>query len=77
MHLNYDHLEEDWNNILTVMQWCSEQAQGDQGRYTDVVALWNNVRDFTHIYGYWADRLRLLDWMIAAAESRGEYSTAI
>ncbi|MBI1257637.1 MAG: AAA family ATPase [Chloroflexi bacterium] len=72
MHLNYDHLEEDWNNILAVMHWCTEQ-----GRYENMVTLWNHVRDFTHIYGYWADRLRLLDWLITAAESRGDYATAI
>jgi len=72
MHLHYDHLEEDWNNILAVIQWCIEQE-----RYEQVVALWNNLRDFTHIYGYWADRLRILDWIITAAESRSEYSTAI
>ena len=72
MHLNYDHLEEDWNNILAVMEWCT-----DQGRYEDVVALWNNLRDFTHIYGFWADRLRLLDWMITAADSRSDNQTTI
>jgi LuxR family glucitol operon transcriptional activator len=67
MHLRYDHLEDDWDNILSVFQWCM-----DEGRYADVVALWQNVRDFTHIYGYWTDRLHLLDWLIDEADSRGD-----
>jgi len=72
MHLRYDHLEADWENILSVMRWSI-----DHGRYLDVVTLWNNVRDFTHIYGYWTDRLSLLDWMIVEAESRDEVETLV
>jgi tetratricopeptide (TPR) repeat protein len=72
MHLRYDHLEDDWDNILSVFQWCM-----DEGLYADVLTLWSHVRDFTHIYGYWTDRLSLLDWMISEAESRGEYETLV
>ena len=67
MHLRYDHLEADWDNILSVMEWCVNHA-----RYADVVTLWNHVRDFTHIYGFWTDRLSLLDWIIGEAESRDD-----
>ena len=66
MHTRYDFLEADWENILAALQWCI-----DQGRYADVVALWNNLRDFTHIYGYWTDRLRLLDWITVEAKPCG------
>ncbi len=72
MHLRYDNLDEDWDNILAVLQWCLEKA-----RYDDAVTLWHNVRDFTHIYGYWSDRLNLLTWITAEAESRGDWQTAI
>ncbi len=72
MHLRYDYLEADWDNILAVMEWCMAQE-----RYETVVALWNNLRDFTHIYGYWADRLRLLDWIIGKAESGRDYPTLV
>lgn len=68
MHLHYDHLEDDWNNILAVMRWCMTQR-----RYKDVLALWNHVRDFTHIYGFWVDRLGLLDWLIVEADNRRDY----
>ncbi|MEP7291503.1 MAG: NB-ARC domain-containing protein, partial [Chloroflexota bacterium] len=72
MHLRYDYLEADWENILSVVRWCV-----DQGRYADVVSLWNHLRDFTHIYGYWTDRLGLLDWMILGAERRQDEPTLI
>jgi LuxR family glucitol operon transcriptional activator len=72
MHLRYDYLEQDWNNILAAMHWCIEQ-----GRYADLVAFWNNVRDFTHIYSFWADRLNLLDWMIVQADNRRDYPAAV
>ncbi|MBI1282152.1 MAG: AAA family ATPase [Anaerolineaceae bacterium] len=72
MHLRYDYLEEDWNNILSVIRWCI-----DEMRYEDTVALWCNIRDFTHIYGYWADRVSLLTWIIHEAKNRGEWQTAV
>jgi NB-ARC domain len=72
MHLRYDYLEDDWNNVLAVLNWCI-----NQGRYADLLALWNNVRDFTHIYGFWADRLSLLDWLVVEANNRLDYSTVV
>lgn len=72
MHLRYDSLEEDWDNVLAVIEWCMTPA-----RYDHAVSFWQNVRDFMHIYGYWIDRLKLLDWIIAEAESRDEWQLAI
>lgn len=72
MHLRYDHLESDWENILAAIRWCM-----GQGRYDDVLALWKNLRDFTHIYGFWTDRLSLLDWLIVEAGNRKDYSMTV
>jgi tetratricopeptide (TPR) repeat protein len=72
MHLRYDSLEDNWNNILAVMHWCI-----DQGRYDDLITFWNNVRDFTHIYSFWADRLSLLDWMIVEVDNRRDYAAVV
>jgi hypothetical protein len=72
MHLRYDYLEASWNNILAVLHWCMEQ-----GRYADMVLFWNNIRDFTHIYGFWSDRLYLLNWLIVEADNRRDYATVI
>lgn len=72
MHLRYDHLEAEWANLLGVMHWCM-----DRGRYTDMLALWNHVRDFTHIYGFWTDRLVLLDWLIVEADNRRDHAASV
>jgi LuxR family glucitol operon transcriptional activator len=72
MHVQYDNLEEDWDNVLAAINWCIDQAQ-----YDNVVTLWQNVRDFTHIYGYWTDRVKLLNWIISKAEARGDWQVAI
>jgi hypothetical protein len=72
MHQLFDYLEDEWNNILALMSWCI-----DQGRYSDVAAFWNYVRDFTHIYGFWTDRLGLLNWLIGAADNRHDYASAV
>lgn len=72
MHLRYDYLEEAWDNILAVMHWFM-----DQERYKDVLTLWQNVRDFTHIYGFWSDRLSLLNWLIVESDNRRDYATTV
>jgi LuxR family glucitol operon transcriptional activator len=72
MHLRYDHLEAEWANLLGVMRWCM-----DRGRFADLIALWNHVRDFTHIYGFWTDRLSLLDWLIVEADNRRDYAVSV
>lgn len=72
MHLRYDYLEDDWNNVLAVLNWGI-----NQGHYDDLLMLWNNVRDFTHIYGFWADRLNLLDWLVVEANNRLDYRTVV
>jgi tetratricopeptide (TPR) repeat protein len=54
------------------LHWCMEQR-----RYADMVLLWNNIRDFTHIYGFWSDRLYFLNWLIVEADNRRDYATVI
>ena len=68
-HTRYDVLEEEWGNLLAVAQWSMVEH-----RYDDVIQLWDYVRDFTHIYGYWSDRLDLSEWIITEAESRREWA---
>lgn len=71
-HTRYDVLEEEWNNLLAVIQWCIGES-----RYGDVIRLWQHLREFTHIYGYWSDRLNLLDWIISEAENRHDWATLV
>jgi hypothetical protein len=72
MHLRYDLLEANWSNVLPVLHWCVEN-----GRYEDLTSLWNYIRDFTHIYGFWSDRLYLLNWLILEADNRRDHTAVI
>jgi LuxR family glucitol operon transcriptional activator len=71
-YTRYDVLEEEWSNLLAVTQWCIAER-----RYAEALQLWQHVRDFTHIYGYWSDRLNVLDWIITEAESRREWTVLV
>lgn len=74
-HIQYDRLEEEWENLLVVFDWCA-----DQERYDTLIEFWRGkegVADFTNIYGYWNDRLVWLDWLIQKAERRGDWPTVV
>jgi len=73
-HIKYDHIEEEWENLLTVFDWCAIHE-----RYDDIRFLWQERRlgTFAHMYGYWDDRLLWLRWLIQFAEKRGDWSNAV
>ena len=75
---NYDPLEQEWNNLQEVIEWC---IAGD--RYLDVCQFWQRVRCYSHAQGYrsdrltsWATRLDWTDWLIQAAEQRHDHAMA-
>ena len=72
-HIRYDRIEEEWENLLTVFDWCATHE-----RYDAIQAFWQERQlvKFTQIYGYWDDRILWLDWLIKAAEKRGDWSDA-
>jgi LuxR family glucitol operon transcriptional activator len=70
-HIHYDILEKEWGNLLAVLHWCAAQ-----GRYKNVKELWQHLRDFTRIYGYWKERIFWTDWLAKASVSRAEWSMA-
>lgn len=73
-HIRYDRIEEEWENLLTVFDWCATHEQ-----YTFIQTFWQerHMVKFAHIYGYWNDRLFWLNWHIQAAERRGDWSNAV
>jgi len=71
-HIQYDRLEGEWENILVVLDWCAAQE-----RYENVAFLWRNVDDFANIYGHWDDSIRWQEWVVQAAERRGDWPIAI
>lgn len=73
-HLNYDKLEEEWDNILAVYEWC---ALND--RYEDIQFFqsYRGIHSFLSIYGHWDDILSWETWLIEAAERRGDWPAVV
>jgi tetratricopeptide (TPR) repeat protein len=73
-NIRYDRIEEEWENLLTVFDWCATHEQ-----YEVIQTFWQerHLVKFAHIYGYWEDRLFWLKWLIQAAEKRGDWSNAV
>jgi pentatricopeptide repeat protein len=72
--IQYDQLEDEWENLLAVFAWCAAQE-----RYDEILTFWQgtHVLNFASIYGYWHDRLSWLDWLIQAAERRGDWASVV
>ncbi|BAY45061.1 hypothetical protein SAMD00079811_26630 [Scytonema sp. HK-05] len=68
--IKYDYLEREWGNLLAVLYWCA-----DQDRYDDVKELWKPVNRYTNIYGFWAERIFWLDWLIQLSDRQSDWST--
>jgi len=71
-HIHYDRLEAEGANLLAVVEWLAFQE-----RYQDVKDLWKSLTNYSHIYGYWEDRLFWMQWLIEASERRGDWSNAV
>ena len=76
-HVRYDRLDEEWENLLALFDWCVSHE-----RYDVIKAFWCaetlfSVIDFTSIYGHWDDRLTWLSWLMEAAEGRGDWITTL
>lgn len=74
----FDGLEEEWQNLQAVMDWCMSQS-----RYSNLLTFWHNVSSYTQVMGrhvsrlgYWDDRLSWTAWLIEAAQQRGDWGTA-
>ena len=68
----YNHLKREWRIFLSVLEWCKKE-----NRYEDIKDLWKYLKDYASIYGYWADRLRWMNWLIDQSVERGEWFTAL
>ena len=75
-HINYDQIEEEWKNLLTVFDWCATR-----GRYDEMRVFWQggdgSLNHFSNIYGYWDDELFWTTWLIKEAGRRGDWPTAV
>lgn len=74
-HLGFDHLEDEWENLQAVFDWCATDEL-----YEPIRRFWcadepSSVVDFTTIYGYWNERETWLKWLIEKAGARGDWLT--
>ncbi|TAF51713.1 MAG: hypothetical protein EAZ61_09970 [Oscillatoriales cyanobacterium] len=65
---DYSSIDREWDNWLAVLEWCIHHQHYDR-----VCELWSGLRGYTNLRGYWQERLHWLDWVIAAAEARGDF----
>ena len=57
-HVNYDILNEEWENIQIILSWCNHNKLHDY-----LKSIWKNISRFSDLYGYWRDRLVWMDIM--------------
>jgi len=73
-YIRYDRIDEEWENLLTIFEWCAIHEQYDTLQF-----FWQERQlvKFANVYGYWEDRLLWLDWLIQAAEKRSDRTNAV
>jgi LuxR family glucitol operon transcriptional activator len=76
-HTHYDHLDEEWENLLAVFDWCASHE-----RYDVLKSCWcaeekGSVVDFSTLYGHWDDRLMWLSQLMKTAEGRADWPTTL
>ena len=65
---DYGQLHSEWGNLQAVIEWCIEKDHYDYfGQF------WPLVKGYTHIHGYWHERLTWLTWWVEAARARQEH----
>jgi hypothetical protein len=47
----YDHLDSEWGNIESVLNWCVEKAE-----WQKLLNIWQNVDNYADLNRYWQDR---------------------
>lgn len=71
-HLSYGHLEAEWENLRTVLEWCISK-----GMYTEVRKIWQEVKGYIHVRGYWDERLEWTNWLIETGKQAGDLTFAV
>ena len=71
-HLSYEYLEAEWENLQAVLEWCISHA-----RYSEIKTLWQRIKGYIHVRGYWDERLEWGAWLIEAAKQAGDWKTAL
>lgn len=75
---SYDKLEEEWENIQEVIDWCIVRE-----KYESVLKFWQQVKGYSHALGYnrdrathWHSRLDWIEWLMQFALQQQDWATA-
>jgi LuxR family glucitol operon transcriptional activator len=55
----YSFLKSEHGNLQGVIKWCF-----DNDRINDIRIFWNSLENYLDIFGYWQDRISILDYLI-------------
>ena len=67
---NYQDIDLEWINIREVIDWCIENSWERH-----FLQLWQFLRNYTHIYGHWQERLAWMDWLEKTARKHQYWQT--
>jgi len=70
--IKYDFLEEDFKNIMQVLDWCAAN-----GYYRRFVRTWRNIDNFIDLKGDWDIRLLYWKWLEKQSNQRADWSTYV
>ncbi|AFY99356.1 NB-ARC domain-containing protein [Calothrix sp. PCC 6303] len=71
-HLGYSYLEIEWENLRSVLEWCMSQ-----GIYGDARTIWQQIKGYIHVRGYWDERLEWTAWLIETAKQAGDWKFTV
>ncbi|MEL7522131.1 MAG: hypothetical protein AAGJ80_11055, partial [Cyanobacteria bacterium J06553_1] len=69
---DYAAIDLEWDTLRTLVDWCVATE-----RYEAFRQLWQALKGYTHLRGYWYERLGWLQWWLDAAKQREESQTVI
>ena len=69
---DHGQIHGEWGNLQAVVEWCIEQ-----NHYDHFGEFWPLVKGYTHIHGYWHERLTWLTWWVEAAQARQDHGVVL
>jgi tetratricopeptide (TPR) repeat protein len=68
----YKELDQEWENLNEAIEWIVLK-----NRYEEFGQCWPYLKGYTHLAGYWNERLRWLDWWRKTAETQQDWLTVV
>lgn len=65
----YQGLDQEWENLQAAIDWCIHH-----NRYEQVRKLWQHIKGYSYVHGYWHERLSWIEWLLQSAQQRQDQS---